>query len=231
MGKPTITIQKLLLTLFVILVGFAFCKSFQVAGSTRIHNQADELKEEEGKEKAALASASSGETRALKRQLAQTLWQENNFAEAGKLLTEVPAVPEKKGDARFVSDKSMLAALSLDAGALPEAINLYQSILAYDRENLGDSTSATARDLNNLGVACYMAGQTSEDPAKRNTYFSQASDYYSQAAEVIRRLGNDRENSWRLERILANQDLAIRDLNKANQAPFDFHKSPNNQML
>ena len=222
----------LLLTLFVILVGFASYKSFQVAGSTKTHYRADELKAREDKEKAALASAYGSSIELCKRQLAETLWQENQFGEAKKLESEVNKEPEPKGyDAEFVENNLTSASLKLDAGDFSEVLKLYQAVLAYDRKTLGDSCRQVARDLNSLGVASYLAGQACEEPDKRNSYFWQACDYYTQAVAITGRQVDDPEHSFRLERILANRELAIRDLNKANQAPFDFNKSPNNQML
>jgi tetratricopeptide (TPR) repeat protein len=231
MAKPTTTIQMLFNALFVILVGFTICKSFQITGSVAGDDHWKRLKELEAKQRAALGDQTPA-TDLPARQLAETLWQEGKFPEAEKLLVESSPTAKPTGyDPTFVDKMLSLAAVSLDNADFARAIEHYELILTYDRKMLGNTSRETARDLNNLGVASYLLGQASEKEAARQGYFAKALDYYSQAEDITRRLGNDQETLWRLKRIVSNHELANQKRTKANQIPFDRLRSPNNDML
>jgi hypothetical protein len=232
MAKPTTSIQMLLNALFVILVGFALYKSFAVTGTVTGDDHWKRLTDLEATQRAALTTAEESQGSLAGRQLADTLWQEGNFSEAERLYGEGAKAANPAGyDARFVDKVLKLAAISVDNGDFTDAFHRYELILAYDRKMLGDTSREVARDLNNLGVASYLAAQATKDEKGRKDYFAKACNYYSQAAKITRHLGDDQDTLWRLKRILSNQELANQDMNKANQIPFDRLRSPNNDML
>lgn len=222
-------------TLFVILVGLALYKSFQVTGSISQHSHWTDLAEKKKCLKSALATSGSAANPLLKQKLAEALWQEKNFNEAEQLLSERWLASKSINQSGYNPDTVQLAlqlaTLCLDQGAFEKAIHYYNFIRTYDNDKLGTANSLAARDLNNLGIASYLAGKTCQDLPQRQAMFSKAISFFSQAAEIGQRSGAHDDTRWQLERILSNRELVIRDLIGLPQQPFDRRASPNNRMI
>jgi tetratricopeptide (TPR) repeat protein len=221
--------------LFLILVGFTSYKSFQATSSISPQSHWTRLADREANLKKSLGTDRASQDVYLKKELSETFWQNKQYGEAEKLLLEVcsstQTAKSSQSHSDFLQSSIELAGLYLDEGAFEKSIDIYQSALQYDKGHSGNASAAVARDLTNLGVTSYLAGTASEDGQRRQAYFGKAYNYYAQAGEIIKHLKKSPDNLWRLERILSNQELLVRDLNNKPQQPFDRQQSPNNRLL
>jgi tetratricopeptide (TPR) repeat protein len=109
-----------------------------------------------------------------------------------------------------------LAGLYRDMGKFDRAAYYYQQVWNSDKERLPKTDPRLVRDLNNLGVVCYLVAMATEDHLERELELNRANFYLIQAEIVsAKQPGQDAQNT---ANIWENRALVVRELGNIKEA-------------
>lgn len=147
-------------------------------------------------------------------QLAEALILNNKIYDASLIyhpLWKVTPGQEGKYDPVFVKNANRLAEIYLLEGHFGRSLKCYQSILDYDIGAKGEKSATVTRDKNNMGVAYYLAAETSQDKEVKKRSYARAMNLLDAARKNLSSKQPDYDTNNGI--IRQNQYLVARDCN------------------
>jgi hypothetical protein len=148
-------------------------------------------------------------------QIASVCMQRFNWGDAERFfkLLQLESPPTKASNSQASAASLRLANILMAEGKAQDAKAIYLSVLSDDQKCLPKDDLRIARDLSNLGLNAYLIASVEERGDSRTEHLRQANDYYKQALQIVKLQPKTEKSMQAKSAVLANQYLALRDLN------------------
>jgi hypothetical protein len=153
--------------------------------------------------------------------LADMYWISGKLVEAENIyyelwLTRMNMSAGKSYDPRFVTIMLKSAALHRDMDKIDDAIKNYQSISYYDSSLMPDDQKLRARDLDNFGVAYYLAGLSKPTRTDGMPFYEKAIENFKQALDAYSAASG--ATSIDTANVLYNESVVWREMGRNREA-------------
>ena len=150
-----------------------------------------------------------------------------NDAERTYRLLAIESAPVKTVELQSNGASLHLAyALTLE-GKLEDAKSIYLRLLNDNRKQLREGDPRIALDFNNLGLNAYLIAQSEERGDSRTKHLSEAVAYFKQALDSFKSQPTSLKSLQGISVVLANEYLALRDLNDISGAKTAMKEAKN----